>query len=1382
MRLFARLVRFSAWGLVGILALALGAVAVLTMTERGRSNLASIVSWAISGPDAQIALTGIDGLLNGRLRAESLVLADAEGPWLALRDVEVDWSPLALLGFTFDAERVAARRVELARLPKRSSSTESSGLPVQIRIQRFEFPDVALGEALAGTVASLAAQGSVRIEGNPLAVSGQIDARRTDGIEGTLSAKAAYLPQDNRIELQVDGREPAGGILATLLALPGKPAIAVTASGSGPASDWDGRAEMALDGQVVTRLTGRHQFIDAGSRVELEGQGRFALFLPTGIAPLAEGNTSFSATATIGTEGRTEVAAAALQSAAVDARASGVIDPTGSNDFRLSATARQGAAPVQLDMLTATLKSAELTVTGPGSAARVSANMELPAVSLPDYQAENVAMSIGSTAFDLPTLSGNLTFTATAEAAGSANATVAGLLAGKIELTGDMQIAEQTITFAAKNVRSGTASATVSGRYDRQSGAVEADVAAELRSVVLPAAARMVLADAVTLTGRVTRTADAGLALTALDLKSGPLALAGEAALAGGNVDAKFAGTLADLSRLSPRASGAASFSLTANGETTHPRVEAKVQSAAMKVADRDIRDVTLLARLLADPASPSGEFSVTGKVGSEELAGGASLVASAEGSELRELSLALGANRIEGALSLDRQLRPQGEVAYTLPDIAPLAALGLLEASGAARGSARFYVDDGRANVMVDALVDHLAAFGIEAGEVRLNASLQDYLGSPGVSGAVSAGRVIRDTTEFREFSVALTQDGGWTGFDGSLVLNGMPIKAKGRAAYAGGAATIELASAGVELRGTPARLGAPTTLIVRDGAVSLNQLIVSASGGRATISGSAGAQLNLDVALASLPASAINAFAAGLDARGTLSGTVRVTGPAAAPAVSFDARLAEGAVAQTRAAGFGAMDVRSSGTYAGNTLRFTARVGDGSGLGMDGGGTINIAARTASLDFSGSVPFGFLTHRLAAQGVALSGTASVSIAVRGNLFSPDLSGRVSTSGARFVHAASGLAVDDLAADIALAGGTATISSMTGRLSTGGSITGSGSVGIDPSKGFPADLSISVGDGRYTDGRVVTSSFSGDIKVTGPLVADPLLAGNVSLGRTVITVPERIGGASAGSLDVQHRNAPASVVRQDAALRPANGGGEGGSGLALDLNIQAPQQIFIVGRGLDAELGGNLRLTGPIASPQAVGQFTMRRGRLSLLGRRLEFTSGTVGFSGSMVPYLNLVATTQAEGATVTVTVTGPATDPTFSFASTPSLPEDEVMARLVFGKAMGSLSPLQIAQLAAAVGQLAGIGGSTSFLENLREQIGVDDIDVRTDEKTGDTSLSVGKYLNDRTYLTLEKGTQPGSGKATIDLNVGGGLKLRGQASDDGKAKGGIFYEREY
>ncbi|RVD45713.1 translocation/assembly module TamB, partial [Mesorhizobium sp. M4B.F.Ca.ET.019.03.1.1] len=485
---------------------------------------------------------------------------------------------------------------------------------------------------------------------------------------------------------------------------------------------------------------------------------------------------------------------------------------------------------------------------------------------------------------------------------------------------------------------------------------------------------------------------------------------------------------------------------------------------------------------------------------------------------------------------------------------------------------------------------------------------------------------------------------------------------------------------------------------------------------------------------------------------------------------------------IAQTRSAGLGGMNISSSGTFAGKKLTFDANISDGAGLGLKGGGSVTTAGTPALvLDFSGKVPFSFLAAKLAAQGLSLSGTANVNVQVRGPATSPVIGGTVSTSGARLVDARSGLAVNDIAADVSIGSGVARINRLTGTLSTRGSLSASGTVGINPAQGFPADLSVKLTDGRYTDGRVVTANLGGDLTIKGPLVSAPVVAGTVNLAKTVITVPEKLPGSLA-ALNVKHKGAPAAVRAQDKALRPATtSGGGGGSGLALDVTVNAPNQIFIQGRGVDAELGGSLKLTGPASSPHAVGTFTLQRGRLSILAKRLTFTEGTVGFSGSLVPYLNLTATTTTSSATVTIVVSGEATNPKFTFSSVPALPEDEVLAQLIFGRSMSNLSPLQIAQLAEAAAQLAGVGGSTSLLENLRSAIGVDDLDVTTDEKGG-TAVSAGKYLNDRTYVTIQKGDKPGSGKAAIDLNVGRGVKLRGEATDAGEAKGGIFYEREY
>ena len=118
-------------------------------------------------------------------------------------------------------------------------------------------------------------------------------------------------------------------------------------------------------------------------------------------------------------------------------------------------------------------------------------------------------------------------------------------------------------------------------------------------------------------------------------------------------------------------------------------------------------------------------------------------------------------------------------------------------------------------------------------------------------------------------------------------------------------------------------------------------------------------------------------------------------------------------------------------------------------------------------------------------------------------------------------------------------------------------------------------------------------------------------------------------------------------------------------------------------------------------------------------------------------------------------------------------------MLAQLIFGQSMSRLSPVQIAQLADAVSQLAG-NRSTSLFEGLRNQLGVDDLDISTNAK-GQTSVSVGRYLNERTYFELQQSEGSGA-KAIINLDVGRGVKLRAGAGGQGEGEAGVVYEHEY
>jgi translocation and assembly module TamB len=229
-----------------------------------------------------------------------------------------------------------------------------------------------------------------------------------------------------------------------------------------------------------------------------------------------------------------------------------------------------------------------------------------------------------------------------------------------------------------------------------------------------------------------------------------------------------------------------------------------------------------------------------------------------------------------------------------------------------------------------------------------------------------------------------------------------------------------------------------------------------------------------------------------------------------------------------------------------------------------------------------------------------------------------------------------------------------------------------------------------------------------------------------------------------------------------------------------LDLTINAPSRIFVRGRGLDAELGGSLRLSGTTGDVIPIGRFDLLRGRLDVLGQRFALTEGYAQLQGDFTPYLRLVARTEARSGTdVSIIVEGPADDPQVSFESSPELPQDEVLAQLLFGRDLSSISPLQAVQLASAVATLSGRGGGGA-LEGFREGLDLDDFDVTTDED-GNAAVRAGKYISENIYTDITIGSD-GTSEINLNLDVTDDVTARGSFGSEGESSLGIFYERDY
>ena len=408
-----------------------------------------------------------------------------------------------------------------------------------------------------------------------------------------------------------------------------------------------------------------------------------------------------------------------------------------------------------------------------------------------------------------------------------------------------------------------------------------------------------------------------------------------------------------------------------------------------------------------------------------------------------------------------------------------------------------------------------------------------------------------------------------------------------------------------------------------------------------------------------------------------------------------------------------------------------------------------------------------------------AISGRVGFDLRLNGPLALEAVSGPVTLTNGRLADPGLNFAFQNIAGKADLAGGRAAIN-VTSDVSSGGRIAAQGTARLTAP--FKGDLTIAVQNVTLRDPDLYESTLNGDLTLRGPLMGGAMIAGRIALSATELRVPSTGFGGAGGLPGLRHVNEPAAtratrnragVAVKDPSLAIS------GDAFGLDITVSAPNRVFLRGRGLDAELGGELRLLGSTANVQPAGSFNLIRGRLDILGKRLDLSDALLQLQGELVPSIRIAASTENDGITSGVLIEGPATEPVVSFTSSPELPDEEVLAQLLFGQSLQNLSALQALQLANAVATLAGRGGE-GVVAKLRKGFGLDNLDVKTDA-AGGVSLTAGKYIAKNIYseVTVD---QAGQSQINLNLDVTKSITLRGRANSDGNTGLGIVLEKDY
>ncbi len=1288
----------------------------------------------LSGAGRTVDIVGFQGALSSQASFARMTIADDEGIWLTLEDVVLEWSRSALLAGRLEVKRLSAARVDLPRLPESQGSEMPKAeatpfslpeLPVSVNIELFEIQQINIGAPLFGEEAQLALTASARLNDDGLFAD--LNASRTDGKEGQFDIKATLNRSDNALDLLLKLEEGEDGIAARLLNIPDRPSVRLEVAGNGPLDDFTADVLLATAGEE--RLAGQVKLNAEASaaggetpdrRVTAEIDGDItALVLPQ-YREFFGPDVGLQLDALLRGDGGVDVRRFALNAA---------------------------SAQLEGTVILGTDKWPQL-VDIKGTVARADGERVLLPVGGGDTYVDRVVLDIG---FDA--------------AAGDTYEAVFDV--NGLQTSG--AIIEQTRLSSRGTVQ------TRPGAPRALDGAVDfAMTGLAMDSVATDEALGREISGSAELDyveGQPFRISDLTLAGT-------DYGLAGDLEIGVGEglqtrIDAVL--NTDDLSRFSALA-----------GRELAGRADVSVDGTLTPLSGAfDLAIAGTATDIVTGIAQADAVLD-----GQTEL----SLTARRDetGTFVRDLSLENPALDFQGeAVLANENSRVTGEA--TLRDIGLVLPQysGPVTVSGSALQDQRGWTVDVQSDGPYGARAsaqglatgpDAAIAFEVSVPELnRFQPQVNGPLDASGLLRQTPQGWSLR-TTASGPYGAEATIDGIITGpdlaVDFDLAVPNVqplvpsvsgPLNATGRVYQTPQGIAVDATARG--LYGARATVDGiitgPDMAVDFDLAVpNVQPLVPSVSG-----------PLNATGRVYQTPqgivvdATARGPYNSSLNVQGTVTGDN--------PAVDFDVSLPNVNALVPKISG--PLNVTGSArqTARGWLIDTRASVVSGTRAEIAGliadGGMLDLTAQ-------GSLPLGLAGPFIAPR--ALQGSAQFDLVVQGPPALNSVSGTIRVDDATLSAPNLRFALEGVDATVRLASGRANLE-ISGAAGQGGRVSVDGSIGLD--NGFPADLDVTLSNVVISDPRLYRTSVSGALDVDGRLTGGARISGAINLGDTFVTVPST-GLTSIGNIPpIDHVDAPqdvtatrrrAGLIDGDAATDPA-GQGRSGPGFALDIQVNAPDRIFVRGRGLDAELGGSLALTGTTKRMVSSGRFELVRGRLDILGKRFDLVEGSIQFQGDLIPYIRFVTSTTTQTGEVRIIVQGPAVEPEVIFEATPDAPQDEVLAQLLFGRNLSEISAFQALQLANAVATLAGRGGG-GIIDNLRDNFGLDDLDVTTTDE-GETALRVGKYLSDNIYTDVTAASD-GTGEVSLNLDLTDNLKAKGTLGSDGNSRLGIFFEKDY
>ena len=1394
--LWQRIGKWAGLTVLGLLVLLL-AVLLGINTDPGRRFVADQIGGYTTASGLNIQVGRIDGSLYGRMTLSNLRVSDPTGVFLDSPRLDVDWRPFAYARNHIDVRALAAEQVNLRRRPALKPTPSDPNAPLlpdlDIDVDRLRIGRFAMAAPVTGQAHVLSIDGQVHIADRRAQLLANAQALRGPAIAGgdRLVLRLDAVPDQDKLDIDVQLRAPVGGMVASMAAL--KAPLAVSVEGRGGWKNWAGRARATLGGGELANLgvTAR------SGHIEVRGLTRPGLYLRGPVERLTAPGLQVAIDATLN-ERRADTRVK-LRSTALIVDAGGLIDLASSRfgDFAVDAQLLTPGAIAP--NLAGNDVTARVVLDGAFATPTVDYKVSARRLAFGEMGIENVyAEGLARVDSDRILVPVN----ARARRVTGLNAAVGGL-ANNVRIQGDVAISMPNILSDNLRIRSDNIDATAivvanvqTGRY---TGALKGRInnyrINSIGIVNLTTDAKLVPGPngGFGITGRVVaqttrlfndgaRTFLGGNAIVRADVGYSPEGIVTfrnlrlnapqfRVSQGEGRFDPRTGSVLVSANAFS---SQYGPLSARVTGSATNPVVVLRAPRPGVGVG---------LANLNARVVGRNGAYAVVASGDTDYGPFTADVLVRPTGQLSVDIRRLVFAGIVANGRVVQTAAGPfAGQIAFNGRGITGSARLANQGGYQRADVAARAYnaaipgpVDFTIGRAIVDASVVLLP----KAPQVIADVQLADTRYGPTV---IQAARAKVNYVGGRGIAQALLT--GSSGVPFRVALNARLSPGDYLVALQGVANDIAFRTvnpAHVQaVRGTY-RL-APTRVDIG-----------GATGGSLRLAGSFGDTTSVQARLDRLDLSILSAFAPSLGVSGTASGSLDYAQASTGALPTATARLT---VNQFRRTGLAAVSTPVDVVFAGNLGRGggEARALVKSGQTVVGrllatlrpvpAGGGSWSQRLFAAPLGGGIryngPSSLLFSLAALSNQQLTGPIALAADFSGTVSAPRLNGLIRADNLTYDNETYGTRLSQMQLAARFTNDRLEVTNLQARAGDG-TVQAQGRIGLAATSGYPIDLTAKLDNARLANSDALAATTSGTIHVVKNAQGG-VIQGDLRIPNARYEII-RQGQAEVPELTGIRRRSEIGVART--TDRPA----AAPVGLfRLDLRVRAANQLFVSGMGLESEWEMDLRIGGTSTAPVITGGLDLVRGTYSFAGKRFDVSRGQIRFRGGALtdPDINIQATTTTTGTsavTVVLNVTGTGQRPQIAFTSTPTLPQDEVLSRLLFGTNPENLSATEAIQLASALNSLRGSGGGLNPLGKLRSATGFDRLRVLgANQASGrGTSLAAGKYLTDNIYVEIVTDAR-GFTATQLEISLTKALSLLTSAGSFGGSNASLRYSKDY